>query len=67
MNFTFLANLAKKNPALARLINLCILSGIVYGVGALAAGEMFSVQAMMQAVLVPLLGYLDKVKRDLNK
>ena len=66
MNIKFLKLLAKKEPALARLIELSIISWAVYILWATAEGNALSLQAWIQACLVPLIAYLSKLKRDLD-
>ena len=67
MNLPFLKKLAKKNPALARLIELSIYSIFVYILSAVTAGEVINQQAIVQAGCVPLIAYISKFKRDLEK
>ena len=67
MDIEFLKQLAKENPSLARLINLSIISWLVYALWAIVNGNLFDAQALAQAMLVPILWYLDKLKRDLTK
>ena len=67
MNCKYLKQLSKKQPALARLIELSIISWVVYILSAIIAWEAFSAQAVAQAALVPLLAFMSKVQRDLQK
>ena len=67
MKINFLKQIAKENPALARLIELSILSCFVYMIWALITWELLSLQTLLQASAVPLLAYLNKIKRDIEK
>jgi hypothetical protein len=66
MDLICLKNLAKKNPALARLLEGCIYSVLSYIVIALQTGEVLSWQHLLVAFLTPVLMALGKRNRDLK-
>ena len=67
MNLEFLKKLARKNPALARLINSGIISASAYAVSCVMYHQLFSMQGLVVAFLAPIGLYLDKVNRNKNK
>jgi len=67
MNLEFLQKLAKKNPAIARLIELSIYSGLSYALTAISTGELLSTQALIIACITPIASALAKFNRDLDK
>lgn len=64
MNIEFLRILAKKHPCIARAINLGILSAAIYFVSFAANGGEFHWQTLMGHLLFPVLGALEKYKRN---
>lgn len=66
MKVQFLQEMAKSNPALARLIEVSIISWVIYILWAVTSWNVFDMQALSQAMLVPILVYMSKLKRDLE-
>lgn len=67
MNFTFLKAIAKDNPALARTLEIGIIAALLYTVGALIEGDTWNYHAFLVAFLTPLMAFLGKYRRDLEK
>ena len=67
MNITFIKNIAKKYPALARSIEIGVYALMSYIIGALIAGEALNIHAMLVSLLTPFYAYLGKIRRDLNQ
>lgn len=71
MNIKQLEDLAKKNPALARAINLWIISAISTLISMLISflsnWDVIDFKAIFIALLIPIGWYLDKLNRDLNR
>ena len=66
MKIQFLKNIAKTSPSLARLIEVSIISWAIYVLWAISSWDMLDPQALSQAMLVPIVVYLSKLKRDLD-
>lgn len=63
---TFISNIAKKYPALGRLIELSILSLCVYLLKSISTG-VFDFNEALIAFLVPILASATKFERDIKK
>ena len=66
MKIQFLKNISKTSPSLARLIEVSIISWAIYVLWAISSWDMLDPQALSQAMLVPIVVYLSKLKRDLD-
>jgi len=67
MNINYLEELAKNNPAIARLIEAALVSLVTYALAAVIGQEVFSTQAAVVAFSSPILLALQKRNRDLKK
>lgn len=67
MDIKFIKNIAEQNPAFARAINIGILSCVAYMLGVVVQGNSFTIQGLLQMLLIPLLAYIDKLLRDAKK
>jgi len=67
LQLNFLKELAKTHPATARLVELSIYGAVGYMLGAIYSGDPFSVQALIQAALAPVMAAIAKRQRDLEK
>lgn len=80
MNIAFIARIAEKHPALGRLLELSILSGLAYLVGvglqafdALSTGQvmewgdLIDPRALLVALVTPLAAAATKWRRDIQK
>jgi uncharacterized membrane protein len=67
MHIQFISNIAKENPALARLIEASLISWLAYLAWAVVEWKMFSTQWLIQAVMVPAYLAITKLNRDIWK
>jgi len=70
MNIEMIANIAKKNPALARMLNLAVISlAVAFFTGLvnfLSTGEVINLNIIFMAGIMPILWGLEKLQRDIN-
>ena len=64
MNITPIAKLAQTHPALARLAEASMISGLTYVLGAIIDQEILSWHALIVAVITPIYLALTKYNRD---
>ena len=67
MNITFIKNLARNNPALARALEVGLYTVFGYVLGAIIAGDPLSWHAILVSLITPLSAYVGKKRRDLEK
>jgi len=67
MNCEYLKKLAKTNPALARALELGVYSLVAYLFSIISTGEPFTTQAVFNAFFIPIMAYVSKRSRDIQK
>jgi len=67
MNIQFIKDIANRDKALARAVEISIYAVLGYVLGAIVEGEILSMQAAISALCTPLLAFVGKKSRDIKK